>query len=261
MSRKYLIIPIDDQRSDGDGVAIGVAIGLLVIVPILLLLCVSVCVPWILNSLCSLLYIPDLVSWGREAFLIALGVLSIVQIMIAIGAKDMGAIPGSALALDVVITVLVTVIFFIFGDIADGWVNYVLGIPVFALVFAITLYPLFSFVTTLTALPAVVVNWRYALGSLLGFVGMVSLVLACHALGEMICGLLSQELLEMVQIRFTGEYFMWDLRENVDAMRLGKYLESLLTSMKAGTRFWVFGTIAGVSIAERIAAIQKYYTI
>lgn len=247
--RGILIIPFEDIGGDGCGFFTFAAI---VIAVALLLAAVAGGFTWLMMGVCWLPVVLEEISW-IWVVLIA-GVLLAVQMFLAADRDDLsGPIPGSALVVDVALSVIIAVAFAITEGWTDGWVGYVIGTPFFALLLSLMLYPLASFLTTTTALPSVFFNWRYAVGSVCGFLIMVGLVLAIQGAIEGVCSLLSEDLWEMTRLQFTGRWFMLDVTDNAQSMRIGRDVAEWLSQLSAGWRFLVFSAVAGLSIWGRIA--------
>ena len=250
MKRRILIIPLEDSGGDGCGFFTFAAI---VIAVALLLAAVTGGFTWLMMGVCWLPVVLEEISWIWVA-LIA-GVLMVAQVALASADRDdpCGPIPGSALIVDVALSLILTVVFSIMEGFEDGWLAYVIGIPFLTLVFALMFYPMASLITTVTALPTVFFNWRYALGSVCGFLIMIGLVLALQGAIEGVCSLLSKDLWEMTQLQFTGEWLMLNVTDNAQSMRIGRSAAEWLSQLSAGWRFLVFSAVAGLSIWGRIA--------
>lgn len=249
MKKGIVIIPLEDS-GDGCGFFVFAAI---VIVVALLLVAVTGGFTWLMMGVCCLTALLEEISWIWGA-LIA-GVLMVVQVVLASAGRDdlSGPILGSALIVDLVMSLILTVVFSIMEGFEDGWLAYVIGIPFLTLIFALMLYPMASLVTTVTALPTVFINWRYALGSVCGFLIMIGLVLALQGALEGVCSVLSEDLWEMTRLQFTGKWLMLNVTDNAQAMRIGQDAAVWLSQMSAGWRFLVFSVVAVLSVWGRIA--------
>lgn len=249
-----IIFDFDDLGGGGSGFL--AFLGIIVAVALLLAL-VAGGFTWLMMGVCWLPVVLEELSWGWVA--LVAGVLLVVQLWLAYQARDDfgGPIPGSALAVDVVLSVLIAVVFAITEGWEDGWVGYVIGTPFFALLLSIMLYPMASLLTTTTALPSILINWRYAVGSVCGFLIMIGLLLAGQGAVEGICGLLSEDLWEITRLQFTGRWFMLNVTDNAQAMRIGRAAADFVNQLSAGWRFLIFSVVSGLSIWGRIAVMKR----
>ena len=131
MKKGIVIIPFEDS-GDGCGFFVFAAI---VIVVALLLVAVTGGFTWLMMGVCWLTALLEEISWIWGA-LIA-GVLMVVQVVLASAGRDdlSGPILGSALIVDLVLSLILTVVFSIMEGFEDGWLAYVFGIPFLTLIF------------------------------------------------------------------------------------------------------------------------------